>query len=77
MVFSPLSFLGNVSPDKSGLSVVSYDNIFKHLGEMPDSYIIFYSKQGLLACYLLNNQQLSTDSTPFSIAHKINAAFLV
>jgi len=32
--------------------VVSYDNIFKHLGEMPDSYIIFYSKQGLLGFYL-------------------------
>jgi len=57
--------------------VVSYDNILKHLGEMPDSNIIFCSKQELLEFYLLNNEQLSTDSTPFSIAHKVNAAFLV
>ena len=52
--------MGNVSPDKSGLSVVSCDNIFKRLGEMPDSYIIFCYIQELLECYLLDNKQQTT-----------------
>ena len=45
---------GNVSRP---LSVVSCDNIFKHLGKMPDSYIIFCYTQELLEYYLLDNKQ--------------------
>jgi len=36
------------------------ENIFNHLGEMPDSYIIFCSIQELLQFYLLDNKQRTT-----------------
>jgi hypothetical protein len=47
------------------LSVPIYrdcENIFKQLGEMTDTSIIFCSIQGLSEFYFLYNQQLSTDS---------------
>jgi len=57
MINKRVQKLGNASPDQSGLSVVSCDNILNHLGEMPDSCIIFCSIQDLLEFYLLGNYQ--------------------
>ena len=53
------SFLKIVNVSRP-LFVVSCDNIFNHLGEMPDSCIIFCYIQELLEFYLLDNKQLTT-----------------
>jgi len=45
------------------LSVVNCEDIFKQLGEMPDTYIIFCYIQELSEFYFLHNKQLSMDST--------------
>jgi len=57
-------FFGNVSRQSRSIGINrDCENIFKQLGEMADTYIIFCYALELSEFYFLYNQQLSTDST--------------